>query len=216
VSASEPRPATPPNPAPLDTRRYGWIVGVLAAAMAIVFLLYSLTSPRSGGAGVPPGRQLRLFAAPLADSTLGGDANLNPPCTPAHHDARALNVCLLIKRAPLVLAFFVTDSPACERQVDTLQALSGRPALRGVQFAAVAINSSHAAAAKVVRAHAWTIPVAYDADGAVGAVYGVTACPLLELARRGGAVADRLIGEHWLNENALEARVAPLVRSASG
>ena len=39
----------------------------------------------------------------------------------------------------------------------------------------------------------------------------MTACPLLELARRGGTVAQRLIGEHWLNEGALAARVRALL-----
>jgi hypothetical protein len=63
----------------------------------------------------------------------------------------------------------------------------------------------------VVRAHGWTIPVAYDADGAVGALYGVTACPLYELTYRGGTVADRLVGEHWLKEGALAARVRALL-----
>jgi peroxiredoxin len=212
VSASEPRPPTPP---PIVTRRYGWIVGVLAAALVIAFALYSLSSSRPATAGVPAGQPLHLFAAPLAATTLNGDANLNPPCTLAHHDARALNVCLLVKRAPLVLAFFVIDSSACEREVDALQGLADTPALRGVQFAAVAIHASHAATARAVRRHGWTIPVAYDADGAVGALYGVTACPLLELARRGGTVANRLVGEHWLNESALETRVLPLLGSAA-
>jgi peroxiredoxin len=191
------------------------MVGLLATVLVLAFLIYSLTSNRSVSTGVPAGGQLHFFAAPLAASTLNGDANLNPPCTLARHDPRALNVCLLVKRAPLVLAFFVTDSSACEREVDTLQTLSSVPALRGVQFAAVAINASHAATAKAVRAHGWTIPVAYDADGGVGALYGVTACPFLELAQRGGTVADRLIGEHWLRASALEARVRELVGSTS-
>ena len=200
------------RPAPLDTRRYGWAVGVLAVALVIGFLLYALSSHNnSGTAGVPAGGQLHFFAAPLAASTLNGDANLNPPCTVARHDPRALNVCLLTKRGPLVLAFFVTSSSQCEHQVDTMQALAGQPGLRRVQFAAVAVNGSHAAVAKAVRRHGWTIPVAYDADGAVGGVYGVTACPLLELADRGGTVAQRLIGEHWLNQGALAARVRTLV-----
>ena len=199
-------------PAPLDTRRYGWAVGVLAVALVIGFLLYTLSSHNnSGTAGVPAGAQLHLFAAPLAASTLNGDANLNPPCTLARHDPRALNVCLLTKRGPLVLAFFVTNSSQCERQVDTLQALAAQPALRRVQFAAVAVNGTHDAVAKAVRKHGWTIPVAYDADGAVGGAYGVTACPLLELADRGGTVAQRLIGEHWTDESALAARVRTLV-----
>jgi hypothetical protein len=193
------------------TRRYGWAIGLLAAALVIAFTLYTLTSHANGTAGVPAGHTLRLFAAPLAASNLKGDANLNLPCPPAHHDPRALNVCLLVKRAPLVLAFFVTDSSECERQVDTLQVMAGRPRWRGVQFAAVAVHASHADAARAVRTHGWTIPVAYDADGSVGALYGVTACPLLELARRGGTVASRLIGSHWLSAPALAPRVASLV-----
>jgi hypothetical protein len=79
-----------------------------------------------------------------------------------------------------------------------------------VQFAAVAIRAGHAATAKAVRSHHWTIPVAYDSDGAVGAVYGAEICPMVELAYRGGIVADRLIGEHWLNSADLAARVRRL------
>jgi peroxiredoxin len=191
------------------------MVGLLAVVLVIIFGLYSLTSNKSGSAGVPAGQPLHFFAAPLAASTLNGDANLNPPCTLARHDPRALNVCLLAKRAPLVLAFFVTDSSVCEREVGTLQTLAGVPALRGVQFAAVAVNASHAAALKVVRSRGWTIPVAYDADGAVGELYGVTVCPLLELAERGGTVADRLIGERWLNTAALEGRVRTLLSAGA-
>lgn len=162
---------------------------------------------------MPSGAALHLFAAPLARSTLNGDANLNPPCTLAHHDRRALNVCLLVKRGPLVLDFFVTNSAQCEREVDTMQSLARRRAFRRVQWAAVAVNGSHAATAKAVRAHGWTIPVAYDADGAVGGLYGVSACPLIELVDRGGTVAQRLIGEHWLNRGALAARVRTLLEA---
>ncbi|MBV8999829.1 MAG: TlpA family protein disulfide reductase [Solirubrobacterales bacterium] len=198
-----------------DTRRYGWAVGALAAVLVIGFLIYTLTSHHpSGTPGVPAGGRLHLFSAPLAASTLNGDANLNPPCTLARHDPRALNVCLLAKRAPLVLAFFVTNSSQCEREVDTMQALARRREMLGAQFAAIAVNSSHAAAGRAVRAHGWTIPVAYDADGAVAGLYGVTACPLLELADRGGTVAQRLIGQHWLNEGALAGRVEALLAPA--
>jgi hypothetical protein len=191
------------------------MAGALAAVLAIVFLLYTLTSSKAGTAGVPAGQELRFFAAPLAASTLNGDANVNPPCTPARHDPRALNVCLLIKQAPLVLGFFVTDSAACEREIDTMQALATEGSLGGARFAAVAVHASHAATANAVRAHHWTIPVAYDADGAVGALYAVTACPLLELAARGGMVAQRLIGEHWLSASALAGRVRTLLATGT-
>ena len=207
---SERDPSTT-TPAPISTRRYGWAVGILALALVIGFVLYTLTSHKPGAEGVAAGSSLHLFAAPLAASTLNGDANLNPPCTLARHDPRALNVCLLARRGPLVLDFFVTNSPQCERAVDTLQGLAGRRAFHRVQFAAVAVNGSHAATAKAVRTHGWTIPVAYDADGAVGGLYGVSACPLLELVDRGGTVAQRLIGEHWTSRVALAARVRALL-----
>ena len=206
----------PPTPfrALIDNRRYAWMVGVLAAVLVIGFLVYALTSHRSGAGtpGVAPGQPLRYFAAPLAASTLNGDANLNPPCTMARHDPRALNVCLLAKHGPLVLGFFVTGSGACEREVSTMQALAVAPGTAGAQYAAVAVNTSHAGAAKAVRTNRWTIPVAYDADGGVGGMYGVTACPLVELAYRGGTVAQRLIGEHWLSKAALAAQVRALLR----
>ena len=206
----------PPTPfrALIDNRRYAWMVGVLAAVLVFGFLVYALTHHSSGAGtpGVPVGQPLRYFAAPLAASDLNGDANLSPPCTLARHDPRALNVCLLAKRGPLVLDFFVTGSRACEREVSTMQALATASGTRGASFAAVAVNTSHAAAAKAVRAHGWTIPVAYDADGGVGGLYGVTACPLLELSYRGGTVAQRLIGEHWLSRTALAAQVQALLR----
>lgn len=215
---SEGGPADGEIPTParalIDNRRYAWMVGGLAAVLVIGFLVYALTSHRAGSGtpGVAAGQPLRYFAAPLAASTLNGDANLNPPCTLARHDPRALNVCLLARRGPLVLDFFVPGSRACEREVDTMQALAREPGTRDAGYAAVAVNTGHAAAAKVVRRHHWTIPVAYDADGGVGGLYGVTACPLLELAYRGGTVAQRLIGEHWQSGEALAGRVQALLR----
>jgi hypothetical protein len=47
----------------------------------------------------------------------------------------------------------------------------------------------------------------------VGLQYGVEACPLLELAYRGGIVQDRLIGEHWARPAALAQRVRALLAS---
>jgi peroxiredoxin len=180
--------------------------------LVIGFLIYTLVAHQPATVGIPPGHPLRYFAAPLAASTLNGDANLNPPCTLARHDPRALNVCLLAKRGPLVLAFFVTNSSDCEREVGTMQALTAQPAMRGAQFAAVAVGATHRQTAAAVRARHWTIPVAYDADGAVGALYSVTACPLVELAARGGTVVQRLIGNHWLRASALASEVDALVR----
>lgn len=200
-----------PTPPVIDTRRYQWMIGIFGLALVIVISVSFLTTHTIGPPGVAAGNRLHHFAAPLAGSTLEGDANLKPPCSAAHHDPRALNTCLLVSRAPLVLAFFTTNSGTCIQQVDTLQTVSRQFPGRAVQFAAVAVRASHRKAAALVRSHRWTIPVAYDRDGAVGALYGVEVCPMLELAHRGGVVAARLFGSHWLGRAALSARVQALV-----
>jgi hypothetical protein len=209
AAAPEPPRSRPPV---IDTRRYRWAIGILGVALVIFISIYQFASNGVRTAGVPPGKGLQFFSAPLADSTLRGDANLHPPCSLAHHDPRALNVCLLVQRAPLAIAFFVPDSEQCKRQVDALQAISHELPPGSVQFAAVAVRASQAQTRAIVRAHRWKIPVAYDADGAVGGQYGVAICPLLELAYRGGIVKDRLIGDHWTSQAAL----APRVKALSG
>ncbi len=205
-----PEPATRPAPPVIDTRRYRWMVGIIGLAIVVGISVYQFASHGVGETGITAGHSLRSFAAHLAASTLDGDANDHPTCSAARHDPRALNVCLLVRRGPLVLAFFVTGAGQCVRQVDALQTLAGR--FPSVQFAAVAIHASHKDTAALVRAHRWTIPVAYDADGRVGGLYGVAACPMAELADRGGTVRDRLVGDRWQTAAAL----APHVRELAG
>ena len=135
---------------------------------------------------------------------------MNPRCDPAHPNPEALNVC---GRTPLVLGLFVTGSTDCKRQIDTIQAVSSQFSRREVQFAAVAVQASRARTATLVRAHHWTIPVAYDRDGALGAEYGVAICPMVQVAYRGGIVADRLIGNHWLQSANLAAKVRAILHS---
>jgi AhpC/TSA family protein len=210
-----PAPPPPePTPASAYARRYRSIIGIIGLGLVIVFSVLQFVSRGVGSTGVPPGQRLHFFAAPLAASTLNGAANLSPPCTLARHDPRALNICLLAKRGPLVLAFYVTGSGSCQRQVDTLQAVSRQFSPGQVQFAALAVGASHAKVAGEVRSHRWTVPVAYDSDGRVGALYGLSVCPLIELTKRGGVVADRLIGDHWLDPTALAAKVRALVNQS--
>jgi AhpC/TSA family len=199
----------------IDTRRYQRMIGLIGLTLVVVVSVAFLTSHTPGTAGIPAGKRLPFFSAALATSNLYGDANLNPPCTWAKHDKRALNVCLLAKRGPLVLAFFVTGSGGCVDQVNALQTLSSEFGPKGIQFAAVAVRASHSAAAATVRAHHWTIPVAYDPDGAVGDTYGIEVCPIVELARKGGRVQQRLIGEHWNDARALIGPVRSLLATSS-
>jgi hypothetical protein len=218
--APEPGSAVPgrlgKTAAPIDTRRYRWMIGIIGLVLVVAISIYQFATHGVGTTGVPAGQRLHLFAAPLADTNLIGDPNLRPPCSQARHDRRALNICLELKRAPLVLAFFVTGSPECRRSVDALQALSRRVDPRAVQFAAVAVRGSRADTAGLVRSHRWTIPVAYDRDGSVGGLYGVAICPMLELAYRGGIVKDRLIGDRWQTTSAIGPRVRALIRAGPG
>jgi hypothetical protein len=195
----------------IDTRRYQWAIGGFGVLLVILVSIYMLTSQGVGSAGVTPGQKLHFFSAPLATSSINGDANMKPPCTLAQHNPGALNTCLIAARTPLVLALFATGSDECKRSVDTLEAVSRQFPSSAVQFAAIAIKADRSETAKLVRSHGWTVPVAFDRDGAVGQVYGVEVCPLIELASRGGIVKERLIGNNWLAPAALAQRVRALI-----
>jgi hypothetical protein len=189
----------------IDTRRYQWAIGIFGLALVIAFSVYLFATNGIGSVGIPAGKPLYRFVAPLATSSLNGDVNTRPHCNPGAPNPRALNVC---GRTPLVLDFFVTGSGACKQQVDTLQKVSRQ--FPGIQFAAVAVDAGRAETAALVRSHDWTIPIAYDRGGALGKIYGVEICPMVELAARGGRVTDRLIGEKWLHPAELATRVRAL------
>jgi hypothetical protein len=188
----------------IDTRRYQRMIGGFGLALVAAFSVYLFV--RGGGNGTPgiaAGRRLHTFVAPLATSNLTADANAHPVCNPARPAVRGLNVC---DREPIVVAFFALGAKPCVQQVNSLQRDAKR--FPGIQFAAVAVGASHAAAAKAVAQHHWTIPIAYDESGILGQVYGVEICPLVEVARRGGTVAQRLIGKGWISAQNLAGAVA--------
>jgi peroxiredoxin len=199
------RPAIEPV---IDTRRYRWMIGIFGIALVIAFSVYMFSTRGVQTAGVPAGSRLHNIVAPLAGSGLTGAANTNPHCNPAHPNPQALNLCA---RTPIVLALFATGSTDCKNEVNTVQAVSHQFPAGVAEFAAVAVAASGATTEKLVRSHHWTIPVAYDPDGRVGELYGVSICPLVELAYRGGVVADRLIGNHWLSAPALAAKVRAML-----
>jgi hypothetical protein len=195
----------------IDTRPYRRMIGAIGIGIAVVISALLFITRGVGTIGVPPGQRLHWFVAPLATSTLNGDANLNPRCNPAQPNSRALNLCpWLARRTPVVLGLFVPASSDCVRQIDALQTVSREFSGRPVRFAAVAVHTSHSSAARLVRSHHWTFPVAYDRDGALGEIYGVEVCPMVELAYRGGIVKYRLTGDGWLSPTALAAKVRGL------
>jgi hypothetical protein len=190
----------------IDTRPYRWAIGILGIALVIIISVVEFANHGVSSAGVKPGQKLIQFAAPIATSNLVGDVQVDRPCRFGDFGGRAINTCMLEKRGPLVIGFFVPGVGQCDHEVTTLQALASR--FKDVQFVAVAASSSQATTAKDVRKHHWTIPVAYDRDGALAELYGVELCPMLELAKRGGTVRSLLFGENWDQE----ARLLPKVR----
>ena len=203
------------------TGRYGWLVGVLAVLAIAYITLNSIATEGTGSRGVPAGDALPPFAVPLALGRLEGDANVatvpdesgrgrRPAC--AVRGAQILNLCELVERGPLVLAFLGTRGGQCERQLDLVERVRRRPASRGVRFAAVAIRGDRSRLRADIRRHGWRFPVGYDRDGLVANIYGVSVCPTITLAYPGGIAMRTTLG--LVSEPALQRGVAQLVAAS--
>jgi hypothetical protein len=185
---------------PPASRRRAGLLGLGLVGVLAWFALAGVPGREDGATGVPAGRPLPAFAAPLAASRLIGDADValpgadrragRPACEVRGPDV--LNSCALVASGPVALAFLVAGDDRCARQVDVLDALRARHP--GTGFAAVAIRGSRPALRRLVRERGWALPVAWDRDGAVAAAYGVAVCPTVVYARRGGRVAATALG----------------------
>jgi hypothetical protein len=172
-----------------------WIVGV-AVVLAIAYItLNTIRTDAPGSRGVDPGEPLPPFAAPLALSSLDGDANLatkpkqggqgeRPACEVRGPDI--LNSCQLAERGPVVLAFVAARSDTCDRQVDVLDRV--RADYPDISFAAVAIRGDREDLRRTISRRGWRLPVAWDRDGGVANAYAVAICPTVTFAYKGGRV----------------------------
>jgi hypothetical protein len=197
------RPArreTPPPPRPSSglASSVTWILGVAVILFLAVVTLNTIRTQAPGSKGLKVGSKLPPFAAPLALSTLKGDASVAIKARDGHPkacDVRGrgiFNVCAAGERGPLVLAFLADRSDRCMQQIDLLDRI--RHSIHDVQFAAVAIRGDRDQLRREVRQHGWTLPVAYDADGAVANTYAVAVCPTITFAARGGIVKTTTLG----------------------
>ena len=200
-------------------QRYGRWVGVVAVLIILAAAISSALTKSTGVGGVPPGRRIPVFAAPLATGELTGDANIAtrandgaagrvPACSV--RGPQVLNVCELYERGPLVLAMFV-DAGSCPAILGELQALAG--SFAGVRFAAVAIKGDRPQLRALIGREHLGIPVGIDSDGVLASLYGVATCPQITLAYPGGVVQSRaLLG--GTSRATLRARVQALVAAA--
>ena len=190
-----PNPEPPPPAPPPRRSTVTWIVGV-AVVLAIAYItLNTIRTDAPGSRGLDPGDPLPPFAAPLALSSLNGDANLatepeqgrqgdRPACEVRGPDI--LNSCQLAERGPVVIAFVAARSEACDRQVDVLDGL--RADYPDVSFAAVAIRGDRDQLRRTIRRRGWSLPVGWDRDGGVANAYAVAVCPTVTFAYAGGKV----------------------------
>lgn len=191
-----PAPPAPPPPAPPSQRStVTWIVGV-AVLIAIAYItLNTIRTDAPGSRGLDPGDPLPPFAAPLALSSLDGDANLatkpnqggqgdRPACEVRGPDI--LNSCQLVEKGPVAIAFVAARSEQCDRQVDVLDRV--RADYPDISFAAVAIRGDRDDLRRTIRRRGWSLPVAWDRDGGVANAYAVAICPTVTFAYADGKV----------------------------
>ena len=176
-------------------------------------------TPSNGATGIAPGAKLAPFALPLATGTLTGDANIatragegaagsHPACTV--RGPQILNVCQLYERGPVVLALFVDDGD-CPAVLDDLQTLA--PSFPGVQIAAVAMKGKRSRVRTLVLSHRLSLPVGFDRDGALAALYKVSTCPQLSFAYPGGVVQSKALLRR-APLSVLRGRITALVAAA--
>jgi hypothetical protein len=194
----------------------GWLVGVVGVVVLAYITLNSLRTEGLDPRGLDRGTELPPFAMPLATSASDADANIAtrpgsgaegdvPACTV--RGAEVLNVCELAERGPVILAFVVTRSSDCARQVDVLDEVA--PRVPEVQLAAIAVREDRDRLRRLIGERGWDVPVGYDRDGAVGNLYGLgVVCPLLTFAGRDGRVERSELG--FVGATALEAAARAL------
>jgi hypothetical protein len=208
--------------------RYSVVVGLLFAVVIAIALVSTLGSKDEGTLGLdelPARWPLPEFAVPRAAGALEGDANVaqddcetsQTPCPPGARrppacripTAGAIRVCAFFDR-PLVLSFWFSRGGNCVQQQDVVDRVYER--YRGrVGFLSLDVRDGRDTVRDLIRRHRWRMPVGYDRDGAVAALYRIGGCPTFAYAYPGGTLQDASIGE--LTVKQLEARVRSLLRA---
>jgi hypothetical protein len=194
-------------------------VGILGVLIVVLLVINGALTKSNGVGGIAPGHRLAPFAVPLALGEVNGDADIatradkgeagkRPACSV--RGMGILNVCELYEQGPVVLALFV-DSGSCPRTLSELQELA--PAFPGVRFAGVALKGERGQLRRLMRARKLSIPIGFDRDGALAALYKVVSCSQVTFAYPGGVVQGRPLLEVPAPAT-LRARVSELARAA--
>lgn len=191
-------------------KRLGWSGSVAGAMLVVAFLGlgYALFQDRASDTpdSLPVGEEMPPFATPLVRSDLDGDANLatredqgaagaRPACEVRGPDI--LNGCQLAERGPVVLSY-VAQAGNCMDQLRELERL--KRAEPELQVAAVAIKGDRDKLRQELDRMRITVPVGWDRDGALSAVYRVITCPQTVFAEQGGVVRSTAYEELTVGE----------------
>jgi hypothetical protein len=205
----EREPEEQPKPEPPRQRSpYTWVIGIAFVLAVIVAGANALRNEGAGYRGVPAGKLLAPFAAPLATSNHDNDANLQRTAShgvPAACDVHlrgVVNLCDL-RRRPLVFTFVATGGGGCATQLDRVERV--RRSFPTVTFVGVISRKSLSEAKSMVRSHGWTDPIVLDRDAAVFNLFGIGDCPTTVFARKGGISTGSVRG--MVSEERLRAFV---------
>lgn len=206
--------------------RYSLAAGLLFAAVIAIAVVHTLGGKEEGTLGLDELEArwpLPEFAVPRADGPLEGDANVaqddcatsETPCPEGSRRAPACRIrtpgairaCDLFDR-PLVLSFWFSRGGSCTEQQDVVSDVYERYRDR-VGFLSLDVRDGRDAVRELIRQRGWRMPVGYDRDGAVGALYRVGGCPTFAYAYPGGTLQDASVGE--LTAPQLEAHVRALL-----
>jgi hypothetical protein len=200
-------------------RRYGRYVGVLGILIVVLITINTVLTKPNGATGIQPGRPLAPFAVPLVRGHVNGESDVAtrpdegaagnvPACR--ERGTGILNICELYERGPVVLALFV-NSGSCPRILSDLQALA--PSFPDVRFAGVAIKQERGQLQQLLRTRGLSIPIGFDKDGALAALYKLASCPQVNFAYPGGIVQSKALLERPTPAT-LRARVNELVAAS--
>lgn len=208
--------------------RYSLAAGLLFAAVIAVAVVHTLGSKDEGTLGLDELRArwpLPEFAVPAAGGSLEGDANVaqddcasaQVPCPAGSRRLAAcrirtpgaIRICDLFDR-PLVLSFWFSRGGNCVSQQDVVDRAYRRYRDR-VGFLSVDVRDDRDTVRQLIRQRGWRMPVGYDRDGAVAALYRVGGCPTFAYVYPGGMLQDASIGELTLSQ--LEVHVQALLRA---
>jgi hypothetical protein len=94
----------------------------------------------------------------------------------------------------LVISFWFGTENRCERQQGVVSTVAER--YRGrVNFLSLDVLDSRESVGELVREQGWKMPVGFDRDGAVAALYRIALCPTFAYAYPGGTLQSASIGE---------------------